>query len=195
VNTASKSSGVIVSLGADGEHLAVGEDAWTFLDTTCGAVFDASRKYRYLLWRRWNQELPALTFCMLNPSTADAFRLDPTIARCMSFARDWGFGSLRIVNIFAYRSTDPAALQRRRDPVGKLNDQFIERAIHSSQRSVLAWGNHGILRDRDKEMMLMMRKTAASDRLYHLGLTRLQQPKHPLYVRRDAGLHGFETPV
>jgi hypothetical protein len=192
VNTASYNSGVIVSLGDEGERQAVGEEAWAFFDAPNGAVFDLSRKYRYLLWRRWSDELPALCFCMLNPSTADAFRLDPTIARCMSFARDWGFGSLQIVNLFAFRSTDPAALLRKRDPVGRLNDEFIERVVKSSDRTVLAWGNHGVLRDRDKEMMIVMREACGDDRLYHFGLTRLHQPKHPLYVRRDAELCGFE---
>ncbi|TMF61888.1 MAG: DUF1643 domain-containing protein, partial [Chloroflexi bacterium] len=68
-----------------------------------GATFSADRRYRYRLWRRWDGARPVVAFVMLNPSTADARRDDPTIRRCIGFAKSWGFGGVEVVNLFAYR--------------------------------------------------------------------------------------------
>src|SRR5579862_6473284 len=97
-------------------------------DPLSGAVFDHSGKFRYSLWRHWDDELPRVCFIMLNPSTADDLHNDPTIARCVSYAKRWRFGSLEVVNAFAYRATDPSKLARVRDPIGPLNDQYILKA-------------------------------------------------------------------
>src|SRR6266487_5248505 len=71
-----------------------------------GAVLDVSGIYRYSLWRAWSAYHPRIVFVLLNPSTADEQRNDPTIRRCMGFARTWNFGSVEVVNLFAYRATD-----------------------------------------------------------------------------------------
>src|SRR5688500_11357729 len=104
-----------------------------------GAVFDRSGRYRYRLWRRWGDG-GAVAFVMLNPSTADAERDDPTIRRCGGFARAWGFGSMVVVNLFALRSSDPQRLRRARDPVGRENDRHIIDVTGTSDAVVLAWG-------------------------------------------------------
>src|SRR5262245_53950420 len=85
---------------------------------------------------------------MLNPSTADETRLDPTCARARAYAEAWGYGALIVTNVFGWRSTDPKALQRVRDPVGKGNDAAILRAARESHLVVCAWGNHGVGRSR-----------------------------------------------
>ena len=72
-----------------------------------GACFDSTGAYRYRLWREWDVSKPSVTFVMLNPSTAGAKDDDPTIRRCLSFARSWGFGRLEVVNLCAYRATSP----------------------------------------------------------------------------------------
>ncbi|TME62616.1 MAG: DUF1643 domain-containing protein [Chloroflexi bacterium] len=142
-----------------------------------GATFSADRRYRYRLWRRWDGARPVVAFVMLNPSTADARRDDPTIRRCIGFAKSWGFGGVEVVNLFAYRATDPGELRRVADPVGVDNDRHIRRAIARADLVVLAWGAR-----------------AGSRRLLNLpqarclGLTRAGQPRHPLYLRRDASL-------
>lgn len=153
-----------------------------------GAIFDSRRKYRYLLWRKWNQELPGLCFVMLNPSTADESKNDPTISRCVGFAQRWGFGSVDVVNAFAYRATDSAALRTVRDPVGRLADQYIKDAIERNATLVVAWGNWGSLRERHRQLAELIGDREA----FGFGLTKQMQPKHPLYIRNDAPLLRLE---
>src|SRR5689334_10316767 len=80
------------------------------LCTITGAIFDSTGMYRYSLWREWSTDSPPVTFIMLNPSTADDWKDDSTIRRCIGFARTWGFGALEVVNLFAYRATDSRKL-------------------------------------------------------------------------------------
>lgn len=115
---------------------------------------------------------------MLNPSTADAERDDPTIRRCASFARAWGLGGMTVVNLFALRATDPARLRRARDPIGRDNDRHIAEAAAGADRVVVAWGVHGTLRDRDRAVLALL----AGARPRCLGLTRGGHPRHPLYL-------------
>jgi hypothetical protein len=149
---------------------------------TGGAAFSRDSRYRYRLWRRWDRSRPAIAFCMLNPSMADARRDDPTIRRCMGFARDWGYGGIEVVNIFALRATDPHELQLARDPVGPRNDAFMLRAADCLP-VVIAWGVHGALRDRQAKALALF---GPRTRLLALGRTRSGAPRHPLYLRRDA---------
>lgn len=149
-----------------------------------GAIFDPKRKYRYLLWRKWDADLPKLCFVMLNPSTADETRNDPTISRCVGFAQRWGFGSMEVVNAFAYRATDSNELRRVKDPVGRSADEYIAEAIERSDKVVVAWGNWGTLMDRHLALNAMLVGADVSC----FGITNLNQPKHPLYLRNDARL-------
>ncbi len=89
-----------------------------------GAIFSPSQNYRYRLWRRWSDG-HTLAWCMLNPSTADASQNDPTIERCVRRAKQLGYGAIEVVNLFAYRSTNPSALYTVTDPVGPDNDAHI----------------------------------------------------------------------
>ncbi len=98
---------------------------------TKGAAFDSTGTYRYALWREWDASAPRLGFVLLNPSTADAENDDPTLRRCMGFARAWGYGSLQIVNLFAYRATVPDALRWVADAVGPENDRHICETIRT----------------------------------------------------------------
>ncbi len=90
-----------------------------------GADFDGTGAYRYSLWREWDSRRPIVAFVMLNPSTADAAKDDPTIRRCASFARSWGYGSLEVVNLFAYRASEPKRLRQTPDPIGPANDDYL----------------------------------------------------------------------
>ena len=142
---------------------------------------DLDGPYRYRLWRRWD-DADTLLFVMLNPSTADHQRDDPTLRRCMGFARRWGFGGVEVVNLFAWRATRPRALREAPDPVGPRNDQVIAEAAACCAAVIAAWGAHGALRDRAAVVRAALR--AASPRC--LGLTAAGQPRHPLYVPADA---------
>jgi hypothetical protein len=146
-----------------------------------GAVFSRCRRWRYLLWRCWHASGPVANFLMLNPSTADETRLDPTCARARAYAEAWGYGALIVTNIFGWRSTDPKALRRVRDPVGEGNDAAILRAATESELVVCAWGNHGAERGFEVENLLRREKT----KLHILKLTGTGQPGHPLYLRKS----------
>lgn len=143
------------------------------------ATFSGCRRYRYVLERRWDDALPAVLFIGLNPSTADEQTDDPTVRRCIRFARDWGFGSLLLANLFALRSTDPKGLVDAADPVGRWNDRWLKRLESRASLSVAAWGVHGTLRDRDQTV------TARLVNLHCLGTTKDGHPRHPLYLRAD----------
>lgn len=154
---------------------------------TAGATFDRTGAYRYTLLRRWARRGGKVTWVMLNPSTADALVLDPTIRRCEGFSRAWGFGELSVVNLFAFRSTDPGALYRHAagfphpEPVGPGNDQAILACCRHADLVVAAWGVHGSHLGRGAAVRALL--TDAGVALHVLGLTKGGQPKHPLYQR------------
>jgi len=143
-----------------------------------GAIFDLTRAYRYSLWRCWDPERPRVTFILLNPSTADAARDDPTIRRCRRFARDWGYGSFEVVNLFAYRATHARDLVRADDPIGAEADHYLFQAVARSNRIVAGWGNNGALRGRDHAVLDLLHGHS----LHCLGVTKQGKPRHPLYI-------------
>ena len=143
------------------------------------AEFSDDRAYRYLLGRRVSKSKRRLLFVMLNPGTADETHNDPTIRRCIGFAERWDFGMLEVANLFAYRTSYVAELRHAEDPIGPGNDLWINRALASADRVVLAWGNHGSYMGRSHQVM---RFISGLTRPYHLGLNKTGEPKHPLYL-------------
>lgn len=144
------------------------------------AVFDTTRAYRYQLSRVWDPAGPRLNFLMLNPSTADAFQLDPTVRRCVGFAQAWSFGSLVVTNCYALRSTDPDGLRAVADPVGPDNDPAILAAARSSDLVVAAWGVHASLGGRGAAVRRLLGDAGVE--LHYLRLTKGGHPGHPLYL-------------
>ncbi|MGQ0657943.1 MAG: DUF1643 domain-containing protein [Chromatiales bacterium] len=145
------------------------------------AAFSRCRRYRYALWRRWANG-PQVFFVMLNPASADEVRDDPTIRRCIGFARAWGFGALAVGNLFAFRAPSPAALIAVRKPVGRNNDTWLSRLQRESTVVVAAWGNHGRHLGRSGEVRALLGS------LHTIGTTKLGEPRHPLYALSDARL-------
>lgn len=145
---------------------------------------DVRGDYRYSLSRVWEPELPHVTWVLLNPSTADADQLDPTMRRCVSFAKREGFGGMEVVNLYAFRTKSPRAMLAAPDPVGADNDSVLARV-----RGVVVagWGVHA-----------KQARVAAAVRLLPpllaLGTTRKGHPRHPLYVRGDAPLVPWALP-
>lgn len=145
------------------------------------ATFDEHGIYRFRLSRVWGAPgAPRANFLMLNPSTADAFSVDPTIRRCLSFAQAWGAGALEVTNVFALRSTDPGGLRAVSDPVGPGNDTAILAAAQAADIVVAAWGVHARLGGREKAVLDLL--AAAGVKLNYLRLTKAGHPGHPLYV-------------
>lgn len=155
-------------------------------DTLSEAAYSACQSYRYALTRCWQAEAPRLAFVMLNPSTASELANDPTVARCEARARDLGYGAFRVVNLFAFRATDPRALKATADPQGPLADRALAEAADWADHLLCAWGNHGGFRQRHAAVLPLLR--AAGKPLFHLGLTGAGQPRHPLYVARARAL-------
>ena len=149
--------------------------------TSAGAKFSSCRRWRYLLWRCWDPAKPVANFLMLNPSTADEFKLDPSCTRARNYAERWGYGALVVTNIFGWRSTDPTALKEVRDPVGRGNDAAIVAAAREANIVVCAWGNHGLHAERSEKVKALLRREKIA--LHMLRMNGAGQPAHPLYLR------------
>ncbi len=149
-------------------------------------VFSPCRTYRYLLTRSWGElfQVPRrlVMFIGLNPSTADEEQDDPTIRRCIGFAKDWGFAGLVMGNLFAFRATDPRDMLAAEDPVGPENDQHLLEASLVVSLVVAAWGVRGAHRGRGDEVAGLIPDLSA------LGLTKDGHPRHPLYLPRTQPL-------
>lgn len=152
-----------------------------------GAEIDITGIYRYSLWRIWDPNLPRVAFVMLNPSTADGKIDDRTIRRCIGFAMAWGFGALEVVNLFAYRATNPEKLKHCSDPIGPENDDYIKAAVKRANRIITAWGTKGVHYGRNKEVMQIL----ASYSPQCLEITKAGHPKHPLYVAGSINPVGY----
>ena len=151
------------------------------LVTHCHARFSPCRTWRYTLHRVWGEGQGLLMVIGLNPSTADEVKNDPTVTRCINYARAWGFRGLIMMNAFAFRTTFPRVLKNAPDPVGPDNDFWLRRMAYQAQLILAAWGNHGLWLDRQDRVLSLM------DREVHcLGVTKTGAPRHPLYLKADA---------
>ena len=163
-----------------------------------GAIFSPCHTWRYQLHRIWQPEKPMAAFICLNPSTADEERNDPTVTRCVNYAHGWGYGGLVLLNIFAYRATDPRDLKAAPSPVGELNDLHILESASSAALVLAAWGAHGEFMGRGEQVQKLLFQ--AGVRLYCLGKTNAGYPRHPLYLPKRLkpilfqGIHTEDTP-
>lgn len=152
------------------------------------AVVSPCGYYRYRLFRKWNarpQRLAPMLWVMLNPSTADGTEDDATIRRCVAFADSWGYGSMWVGNIFAYRSTDP-----KRMPIdeyarqGPENHKHLDEMGAQSELIVLGYGSNGY-------RSLRTLGALYARELWCLGETKDGRPKHPLYLAASTPLQRW----
>lgn len=165
-----------------------------------GAIISECGKYRYSLTREWGNGARVL-WVMLNPSTADASLDDPTIRCCIGFSQSFSldvndpskstgqrFGSLEVVNLFAFRATDPKDMETAKsngvDIVGPENDRHIVEAASRASLVVAAWGADKLAPLRS----VLIRKLVAPHELYALGKSKSGAPKHPLYLPSNSEL-------
>lgn len=149
-------------------------------------------RYRWWLRRQWGDGR-AVNFIMLNPSTADATEDDPTIRRCIDFAQRWGFGTLIVTNLYAYRATSPKDLFAADDRIGDADAQckfwsVIEAVARQSQRIIVGWGNHGNRDDRDITIVNRLQKIGQAHKIWALKINKSGAPAHPLYLPKDSPL-------
>ena len=187
-----------------------------------GAVISACGTYRYRLWREWrNHPAPAqwdlwteddgspcvdgageqlgeplaCVFVMLNPSTADGEEDDPTIRRCVGFAKSLGFDRLEVINLFAFRATNPAELLKlghADEPWGVDNEAHVARALHLAGMIVCAWGAHGGHLGQGETMLgWLERHNYREAPIAALALTQHGHPRHPLYLPSHPTLVPF----
>lgn len=147
-----------------------------------GALLSTDGMYRYRLWRIWDALAPVMVWVMLNPSTADANQDDPTIRKCIGFARANHHGGIIVVNLFAYRATDPRELPRVPDPVGPENDEHIRWAVRAPTLAsvVGGWGGDKFAVNRAKAVRTAI--VATGRRLQCFRKSKTGQPWHPLYL-------------
>lgn len=174
---------------------------------TWEALYDADVRYRYILARHWgidDDDLPIepvgintkpleldsiIAFIGLNPSTATELKNDNTVSRCIKFAKRWEYTGMVMLNIFAFRSTDPNAMKAAGDPVGQFNTYHLLSAAKKCNRVVCAWGNHGDYMNRGNEIARML--TVNEVEMFCLDVNKTGSPKHPLYCRDDSRLKRY----
>ena len=135
------------------------------------------RKYRYALWRTWDDSKPYVMIVGLNPSTADETKDDPTLTRCIKFAKYWGYGGLCMANLFAFRATEPSDMMASSDPVGLENDSWLSKLSKDAGIVVAAWGNDGSHLGRSSAIKAML------PNLHCIKMNKSGEPAHPLYLR------------
>lgn len=162
-----------------------------YLDS--GAIISADKQYRYLLYREWGTPAKVCVFIMLNPSTADGNADDPTIRKCVQFAKLWRCEKLVVVNLFAFRATMPIFVLRANDPYGPNNYGYVKQALNEADLVVCGWGNYGHWLGQDRLMMNFLNVNGV--RPQALGVTKSGQPRHPLYMPYKSSLCDFELPL
>lgn len=154
-------------------------------------------KYRYELIREWSvpgstpntAEEGQVAFCLLNPSTADAVEDDPTIRRCIGFAQQWGYSCVVVVNLFAFRTTDPGELVKCPDPVGESNERYILKNAKEAALFIAGWGTKGAILNRHNIVLDMLHSNGVV--VHTLGQNGDGTPKHPLYLSKKTVLRPY----
>lgn len=159
------------------------------------AEFSRCGTWRYRLERDFERDLfaggpAALAFVMLNPSTATASKLDPTVRRCVGYAQREGAGRLIVANLFAVRATDPRDMLAAKDPIGPGNDAALRRIMGEGVPVVIAWGSFTIAPSSAQQRVRFVRSLACElgTALFCLGTCENGEPRHPLYVKKDQPL-------
>lgn len=139
------------------------------------AIISPCEQYRYELRRIWDETKPLVLFVCLNPSTTDAKIEDNTSRVCINYSMRWGYGGLLIGNLFAYRSTDLSAIYKTLDPIGPVNDYWLQKLQDEASLVVCAWGDTGSFKNRDRDVLKFLKAPHCLVKL------KSGRPGHPLY--------------
>jgi len=153
-----------------------------------GAEYSKCGKYRYALWRVWDENLPLIQFIGLNPSTANATSDDPTIKSIVRISYNNGYGGVFMTNLFAFISTDPSLLKHNKEIIGEDNNFWLHHISTKCKEIVFAWGNFNV-HGRDKELLSVFTNAKC------LGVNKNGSPKHPLYQKANIKLVDYSTHV
>lgn len=147
-----------------------------------GAILSSSKKHRLQLWREWDSNMPKVLFIMLNPSTADHQQDDPTLRRCMDFAKYWGYGGLYIGNLYSLRTPDPGTLINVSKFSHRDNYKHVSTMSLQCQLVVCAWGNYPIIKKLGIPLNIFKQ---LNQKLHCIALSKTGTPKHPLYLKKS----------
>ncbi len=139
------------------------------------AKLSKCRRYRYALWRTWDDSKPYVMFVGLNPSTADETTDDPTLTRCVNFSKSWGYGGVCMANLFAFRATQPSDMMASNNPIDSANNEWLQKLAKDAALIVAAWGNGGSYLGRSKQVIELL------PNMHCLKLNKSGEPAHPLY--------------
>lgn len=153
------------------------------------AAFDDDRVYRYLLRRSWGPGRHVL-WIMLNPSTADESKLDPTLRRVLDFSQQWGFDGFEVCNLYALRSTDPKGLWLVADPVGPNNDAAIQAAAKRAGAVIVGWGSNA-KPDRARAVAQLLANIGVQPHALKVGKD--GAPSHPLYLPKTSPMKPWHA--
>ena len=153
-----------------------------------GAKFSPCKKYRFQLWRLWDDQLPIIMFLMLNPSSADAHHDDPTIRRCANFTKNWGYGGFYIGNLYPLISTKPKLLLQSLSTSHLENKSNLNEMSKKCTRIVCAWGNFQIVKKLGIPDDFFF---DVKDKLYYISMSKNKIPKHPLYLKSNLKLKKY----
>lgn len=156
-------------------------------------VFSQDRVYRYVLKHSWRDIFDdvekSIVWIALNPSTADESQLDPTLTRIRNFSNQFGYNCFYMLNIFAFRSTDPKNMLNYKQPIGKDNDYWIKQICNKTDKIVCCWGNIGKHLNRSDQVRQLLKNHP----LFYLDMSKENQPKHPLYLSSKLELKRYYT--
>ena len=146
-------------------------------------ILSPDRVYRYTLWREWDMTNPAyLNVIGLNPSTADETEDDPTIRKCIGFAKRLGYGALCMTNLFAFRATDPQMMLAHPAPIGPDNVMHLEQCARQAGLVIAAWGCDGHHGNQDRNVQWLLAESIPPVALHCLKRNKDGSPGHPLYL-------------
>tara|TARA_Y100001968_G_C19344752_1_gene711465 strand:- start:99 stop:644 length:546 start_codon:yes stop_codon:yes gene_type:complete len=167
--------------------------------------FSKCKKYRWLLHRRINRSKKEIIFIGLNPSVADKTKNDHTLNRIKVYCKNWGYGDLKVINLFAIISTNSKLIKTFVDPIGKQNDRIINDTLNywSNNKNCdlwIGWGakgkfmnrNRAILNRINKFTILRNNNLKIKSNTFIIGLTKEGDPRHPLYTSKDASLKAYK---
>lgn len=165
--------------------------------TRSGAWLSEDGQHRYRLWREWDQARPSVAFVMLNPSTADAMEDDPTIRKCVGFAKRWGYGRIDVVNLWSYRSTDWRGVLGCPEPSPRENHAAWVDTFADVLDIIAAWGAHrqAIAKKPFVGYHPDLVRLARGRTIRCLGRSKSGEPRHPLMLAYDTEREPWAAPV
>ena len=142
-------------------------------DNNSGAEFSPCGKYRYKLWRIWDEALPKVMCIGLNPSTANSTKPDPTITNLTKMLRKLGYGGFYMMNLFAWISSKPEDLLTCENALGE-NENKLKEVEAICDDVIVCWGN---FKQADKRIASVLPNYPNAK---CFGITQSGKPFHPL---------------